>query len=823
MTAATLTELAALARQRLDAPVWDFIEGGAGEERTLVANREAFDRIWLRPTVLRAGGRPDISVSILGRTWAAPFAVAPLAYHTLAHPDGEVATVRAGGAAGVPVVLSTFAGRRFEELAAVATAPLWLQVYCFRDRDVTRYLVERAVSAGVEALVLTVDTPFLGRRLRDERNGFALPDTVRPANLPPGEYASPGAHARAEIDPTLDWSTVGWLRAVSGLPVLVKGVLTGADARRALEAGVAGVVVSNHGGRQLDGAPPTLDVLPEIVAAVAGERPVLLDGGIRRGVDVLVARALGADAVLLGRPILHGLAVGAQEGVARVLDIVRTELTDAMRLTGLAALGEAGPDLVAAAAATRPVPAAPRPDLGRRPGLARRPEPATDAGTAVGPTVLHRSKLHAGLADPLMDTMNFLNEIAARYPQAISFAPGRPNDRFFSTEQIFDHIRRYLKHLEDEGCSAEQVRGLMYQYGTTAGQIRELIADSLRVDEQINVPAAAVVVTVGAQEGMLLVLRALFTGIDDVLLVSSPCYVGISGAARVLDIPVAPVVERDNGLCPADVVAGIEAERARGRRPKALYVIPDHSNPAGTTIGLATRRELLDIAARHGLLLLEDSPYRRVSPGEQLPTLKALDTGRRVVHLGSFSKTIFPGARVGFVVADQPVLDDDGRQVGLLADELAKIKSMVTVNTSPLSQAAVAGALLAAEGRVTAMNEAPAAHYGDAMRRTLDRLELRLPPARQKALGVSWNRPTGGFFLTVRVPFVADNAALARSAERFGVLWTPMSYFHPGGGGEHQIRLSTSYLSPAEIADGVGRLARFIEAEIEDDGDGGSR
>ncbi|MET8626418.1 PLP-dependent aminotransferase family protein [Kitasatospora sp. NPDC004669] len=408
--------------------------------------------------------------------------------------------------------------------------------------------------------------------------------------------------------------------------------------------------------------------------------------------------------------------------------------------------------------------------------------------------------------------MNFLNEVTLRYPDAISFAPGRPYDGFFETEQIFSYVRRYLEHLAEEGGSPQQIRTAMYQYGPTAGQIREVIADSLRADENIDVPPESIVVTVGAQEAMLLVLRALISGPDDVLLVSSPCYVGITGAARLLDIALTPVVERADGFSCADLEAAIQDERARGRRPRAFYVVPDHANPSGNTIGPQARAELLELAARHGILILEDSPYRMVSPGPPLPTLKSLDRARTVVHLGSFSKTIFPGARVGFAVADQLVVDQAGL-TSLLADELAKIKSMVTVNTSSLSQAAVAGALLAAQGRISELNARAGEYYGDAMQCTLRHLDARLPADRRAALGVRWNEPTGGFFLTVQVPFRADGAALTRSAEDFGVIWTPMEHFYPGEGGHHGIRLSTSYLTPAEINEGTARLARFIEAE----------
>jgi (S)-3,5-dihydroxyphenylglycine transaminase len=436
----------------------------------------------------------------------------------------------------------------------------------------------------------------------------------------------------------------------------------------------------------------------------------------------------------------------------------------------------------------------------------------SDLVTMSAATSLRREDLHASLSNPILDTMNFLNEITFRYPNAISFAPGRPYDGFFDSEQIFTHIRRYLDHLTEHGASPQQARAALFQYGPTAGQIRELIAESLRADENIDVPAESIVVTVGCQEAMLLTLRALISGPRDVFLVSSPCYVGITGAASLLDIAVVAVEEREDGFRCADLDQAINAERARGRQPRAFYVVPDHSNPAGTTMPAETRRGLLDLAARHDILIVEDSPYRMVSPGPHLPTLKSLDRQQRVVHLGSFSKTAFPGARVGFAVADQAVTDSAGH-AGLLADELAKIKSMVTVNTSPLSQAVIAGMLLACDGRISELNAQQAVYYEHAMRATLRQLDLCLPASRRSALGVRWNEPDGGFFLAMRVPFRADNAALARSAEDFGVIWTPMSYFYPQGGGDYGLRLSVSYLSNDEITTGITRLASFIEAE----------
>ncbi|MEU6484923.1 aminotransferase class I/II-fold pyridoxal phosphate-dependent enzyme [Streptomyces sp. NPDC046887] len=806
----SLDEFEARARGRVRPGIWDFIEGGAGGERTLAANRQAFTRARLRGRVLTgaAASRPD--TTILGRRWAAPLAVAPMAYHTLVHTEGEVATARAAGSAGLPLIVSTFAGRTFEEIARAAGSPLWLQVYCFRDRETTRRLIERARRAGFEALVLTADAPRLGRRLRDLRNGFRLPPGIAPANLPAdgGDYTSPADHSRTAMDPSLDWSVVDWLRSVSGLPVLVKGVMTAEDSVLAVAAGVDGIIVSNHGGRQLDGAQATLDVLAEVTAAAGGHCPVLLDGGIRRGTDVLTALALGADAVLLGRPVLHGLAVAGQEGVAEVLDLVSGELVEAMALTGTATVADAGASLLTAPASSAtavapPAAATPVPAPVPRPASAHR------SGTAT----LRRESLHGSLSDPVLDTMNFLNEITGRFPDAVSFAPGRPYEGFFDTEELFAHIRRFTDHLAAGGSTPGDIATALHQYGPTAGIIRGLVADSLRADEDIDVDPASIVVTVGAQEGMLLVLRALFRDPGDVLLVSSPCYVGITGAARLLGLTLRAVDEGEDGFDRAALEAAVTAEKARGRRPRVFYLVPDHANPSGNTLSRQAREDLLDLAARHDLLILEDSPYRLVSPGRREPTLKSLDRGHRVVHLGSYSKTVFPGARVGFVVADQPVVDD--RSSGLLADELGRLKSMVTVNTPAISQAVVAGALLASGGSLTAHSEVSAKHYGDALQCVLDQLDRQFTAAGLTERGVGWNRPSGGFFLTVRVPFDADEAALLCSAREFGVIWTPMSYFHPAGGGERAIRLSFSSLGHEEIKEGIGRLAAFLRARTD--------
>ncbi|MGA4846189.1 alpha-hydroxy acid oxidase [Streptomyces sp. G5(2025)] len=337
----TLDDFAERARQVLPPQDWDFMAGGAGRERTLAANEAAFGLVRLRPKALPGIEEPDTSVEVLGSRWAAPVGIAPVAYHELAHKEAELGSAEAAGRIGVPLVLSTFASRSIEEVAHAASAPLWLQLYCFREQGTTLDLARRARDSGYQALVLTVDTPFTGRRLRDLRNGFAIPSHITPANLTgtaAAGSATPGAHSRLAFDRSLDWSAVDRLREASGLPVLAKGVLTARDAEAAVAAGVRGILVSNHGGRQLDGAPAALDALPEVVSAVGGACPVFLDGGVRSGSDILVALALGARAVFVGRPALYALAAGGGDGVHRMLALLTAELADTMVLTGHASL-----------------------------------------------------------------------------------------------------------------------------------------------------------------------------------------------------------------------------------------------------------------------------------------------------------------------------------------------------------------------------------------------------------------------------------------------------------------------------------------------------
>jgi len=337
---ADLLDYERLAPAHMSAMAWSYLSGGAADELTLRWNREAFDRLRLRPRILVDVSRIDPRVTLLGREHACPILLAPTAYSRLAHPEGELAVARGADAASVTYVVSTSATTSVEDIAKVATNPLWFQLYVQPDRGFTRALVQRAEAAGCEALVLTVDTPVLGPRYREVRTPFTLPPGLERANLR-GLPAATGAQRPSldsiyahQLDPTLTWKDVEWLRSLTKLPVLLKGVMTGDDAARGVASGAAGIIVSNHGGRNLDTLPATLDALPEVVEKVAGRVPVLVDGGIRRGTDVLKALALGATATLIGRPYICGLAVGGAEGVTRVVKILRREFEMAMALTG---------------------------------------------------------------------------------------------------------------------------------------------------------------------------------------------------------------------------------------------------------------------------------------------------------------------------------------------------------------------------------------------------------------------------------------------------------------------------------------------------------
>lgn len=425
---------------------------------------------------------------------------------------------------------------------------------------------------------------------------------------------------------------------------------------------------------------------------------------------------------------------------------------------------------------------------------------------------LVREELHASITDPVSASMNFLNEIAGRFPDAISLAAGRPYEGFFDIDDIPRYLGVFIDHLRGLGVSEEQIRRTLMQYGRTNGFIADLVVRLLATDEGIHVPPGAIAITAGCQEAMVIVLRGLCSGPRDVILAASPCYVGITGAARVLDIDVVGVPEGPGGLDPAEVARVAADVRAGGRRPRALYLVPDFANPSGDCMSVEHRHALLAVAAEHDLLVLEDDPYGLFGVDDRpRPKLKALDTDRRVIYLGSFAKTCFPGARVGFIVADQDVVDGYGDH-SLLADELSTIKSMVTVNTSAISQAVIGGMLIDAGCSLRAANQAKIEVYRRNLTVLLAALEESFPEPVRERLGVRWTAPAGGFFAVVDVPVPATVKLLEISARDYGVLWTPMSFFYSDGGGQQSIRLSFSALEPEQIDEGVRRFAALIAA-----------
>ncbi len=350
-----LFELEAIAKAKLDEAAFGYYASGANDEISLRDNRAAFERIKLFYRVLVDVSTRDLATTVLGYPVSMPVLVAPTAFHKMAHPDGEAATARAAGAAKTIMMLSSLSNTDVEDVVQAASSPIFFQLYVYRDRKATEALIARVEAAGCRALVLTVDAPLLGRRERDVRNRFCLPAGLSVKNLVSEGYGDVPAHTNDSglaayfaslLDPSLTWKDLAWLRSLTKLPVIVKGIVRADDARRAVDCGASAIVVSNHGGRQLDTSPATIDALPAIADAVGKSTELLLDGGIRRGTDVIKAVALGARAVLVGRPVLWGLAADGERGVSRMLGILREELDLAMALLGACRMTEIGRDLL---------------------------------------------------------------------------------------------------------------------------------------------------------------------------------------------------------------------------------------------------------------------------------------------------------------------------------------------------------------------------------------------------------------------------------------------------------------------------------------------
>ncbi|HVO43404.1 MAG TPA: alpha-hydroxy acid oxidase [Aggregatilineales bacterium] len=344
MSLLNLDEYEVAARERMPAMFYDYIAGGANDEVTLRRNREAYDHILLRPRVLVDVEHIDLSTTLLGTEIAMPVLIAPAAAHRLACEEGELASTRAAHAMGTIATISTFSSYTIEQIAAASPGPLWFQLYVYRDPAITHHLIDHAIAGGAQALVITVDTPYLGHRERDLRNRFVLPPEAQAAHLAtlPGMNVEGGSASSLRSfdlrEKSMTWGDLDQIRAMVRMPIILKGILTPDDARIAVDNGIDGIIVSNHGGRQLDTCIPTIDALPEVAETVAGRIPVLIDGGIRRGTDVIKALSLGASAVMLARPVLWGLAVNGEAGTRHVLQLLHDEIVLAMGLCGKASI-----------------------------------------------------------------------------------------------------------------------------------------------------------------------------------------------------------------------------------------------------------------------------------------------------------------------------------------------------------------------------------------------------------------------------------------------------------------------------------------------------
>jgi 4-hydroxymandelate oxidase len=344
-----LREFEPLAREQLSQMVYEYYATGANDDLTVRENEAAYQRIFLRPRMMAGIAQRSMQTTVLGQPMNAPILIAPMAYMMMAHPEGESAMARAAASRGIHMVVSTSATTSLEDVATAApNGARWFQLYLYKDREAAREMIKRVEIAGYQAVVFTVDRPYLGRREADLRNNFGLPAPLKIKNVPM-EAGREGfeAYRASAFEDDLRWTDVSWLKSITHLPVLVKGVLRGDDARLALDHGADGIIVSNHGGRQLDGALATIDALPDVVQAVNGAAEVLVDGGIRRGSDVIKALARGAKAVLLGRPLLWGLTLNGEAGVGHILDLITEEVDLALALCGCRSVADVTPDLLA--------------------------------------------------------------------------------------------------------------------------------------------------------------------------------------------------------------------------------------------------------------------------------------------------------------------------------------------------------------------------------------------------------------------------------------------------------------------------------------------
>lgn len=418
--------------------------------------------------------------------------------------------------------------------------------------------------------------------------------------------------------------------------------------------------------------------------------------------------------------------------------------------------------------------------------------------------------INTRLFDDYMERMNFLNEVSILNPNAISFGSGRPDKNFFDVKEIIGNFHSYA-HLHVSGEEElEEFYNDLGQYNKTNGIITDVIAKLILNDENIKVQPEDIIVTIGGQEGMAIVINSIFESTDDVLLVSDPSYIGFVGYAKIYGTPIVSVDRDDDCVCLDHLETTIKKLKKQGKNPKIFYEVPDFHNPTGTYMPLDKRKGLIELAEKHNFFIVEDNPYSYfLYDGEKIPTLKALDKYQRVIHLGSFAKTIFPSLRLGYLVVDQ-TFNYKGRTVKLV-DEFKKVKSFITVNTSTLLQAMVGSYLQKQDFSF----KKSCARKIDMCRKKRDAMIEALENHFAGMEAIHWNKPVGGFFLTMNVPFAITNELLRECVEDYKVIFCPMSFFYINEEvGARQLRLAFSNLSIEKIREGIDRLAKFIKSKI---------
>ncbi|HJT56851.1 MAG TPA: PLP-dependent aminotransferase family protein [Ktedonobacteraceae bacterium] len=420
------------------------------------------------------------------------------------------------------------------------------------------------------------------------------------------------------------------------------------------------------------------------------------------------------------------------------------------------------------------------------------------------------------LQDPLLDVMNFLNEVTLWYPSAISFAPGRPAEQFFDVQAGLAYISRYTEHIALQmGQSHSTVLNRLGQYQKTNGIINDLLCQFLANDEHIQTSPDAIMLTDGCQEGMTILLAGLFKRDRDVLLVIDPTYTGITGIASVLGVELYSIPGNWSGIDLNLLAQAIQHVRDQGKNPRALYVTPDFNNPLGTSMSIGDRKRLLALAAENQLLIFEDNAYGMFAYDcVPLPTLKLLDCEGVVIYLGTFSKLLFPALRLGFLVADQTVVNSEQAGTHYLAEDLSKVKSFTTVSTSGLLQAIVGGVLLETECSLRERIQEKVAFYRSNRDMMLRCLKETFGQDPFLAEHVTWNHPQGGFFLSVSLPFAFTKERMQACAEKYGVICCPMSFFSLLGRCEQQVRLSFSYVTGEEIKKGVFQFWQYVHDTV---------